>query len=86
MGKLCLGLIEPDTVPEDRLGSAGRGNDCRTRLPMNSAALTLILIAASPVAVAADFGTWRDLNVQVESLAEPILVNGLPMKSASHGK
>jgi hypothetical protein len=50
---------------------------------MNGAALAVILFAASCLASAADAEAWRDLNVQVEPLAEPILVNGLPLKVTS---
>jgi hypothetical protein len=46
---------------------------------MTRAASVLILLVASRFAAGSDPWTWHDLRVKVESSAEPILVNGLPL-------
>jgi hypothetical protein len=46
---------------------------------MKGHALAALLIAASHSTSAADPGEWRDLNLKMEPLGEPVLVNGVPM-------
>ncbi|MEO8308951.1 MAG: hypothetical protein ABI616_13015 [Pseudomonadota bacterium] len=42
--------------------------------------LPVILLAASHLAGAMDLGAWRDLSVHVDSVTEPISVNGVPLQ------
>jgi hypothetical protein len=46
---------------------------------MIRAPFILLILAASPFAFAMDLGAWRELRVHVDAIAEPILVNGLPL-------